>query len=150
MMLAGMLDDLPEIMRHLVSSRRLARRDWDLTIAQVRALHAIEERPGFAMSELAAKLGIGLSAATGLVDRLVQRGLVERAADRMDRRVVRVGISPFGRSARQRFRQQSHRRLESALRGLSSRQLQEIKQGLELLRSALAAAAERQEKGIAR
>jgi DNA-binding MarR family transcriptional regulator len=150
MVLTGMLDDLPEIMRQLVGSRRLARRDWELTIAQVRALHAIGERPGCTMSELAARLGVGLSAATGLVDRLVQRGLVERAADRMDRRVVRVGISAVGRRARQRFRQHSRRRLESALSGLSSRQLQEIKQGLALLRSALAAAAESREKGAVR
>ena len=48
------------------------------------------------MRELAHKLGGSFSNATVLVDRLVDRGLVERLADPQDRRVVLVRTTEGG------------------------------------------------------
>ncbi len=48
------------------------------------------------MRELAHRLGGSFSNATVLVDRLVDRGLVERMADPQDRRVVLVRVADEG------------------------------------------------------
>lgn len=45
------------------------------------------------MSQLADRLGVRASSATELVDRLVERGLVERQHDPRDRRNVTVGLT---------------------------------------------------------
>jgi DNA-binding MarR family transcriptional regulator len=50
------------------------------------------------MSELAKQLGVGESAATAVVDRLVRQGLVLRRDDPSDRRVVRLALSDEGHS----------------------------------------------------
>ncbi len=49
------------------------------------------------MRELARRLGGSFSNATVLVDRLVERGLVERMDDSQDRRVVLVRVTEEGR-----------------------------------------------------
>lgn len=51
------------------------------------------------VSEVAGALGVTLSAATGLVDRLVKAKLATRDRDQRDRRVVWVKITPDGEAA---------------------------------------------------
>ena len=55
----------------------------------------VTERP---FGELAKQLGVGESAATAVVDRLVRQGLVLRRDDPSDRRVVRLALSDEGHS----------------------------------------------------
>ena len=50
------------------------------------------------MSQVAGRLRIGVSAATGLIDRLVEQGLTRREPDPRDRRVVRVACTGEGRA----------------------------------------------------
>lgn len=51
------------------------------------------------VSDVAGHLGVTLSAATGLVDRLVKAKLVTRDRDQQDRRVVWVKVTPEGEAA---------------------------------------------------
>src|SRR4029077_12597747 len=57
---------------------------------QCEALLALVRSDGATMNELASAQGIRMSSCTALVDRLLRNGLVERASDPSDRRVVRV------------------------------------------------------------
>ncbi len=68
-----------------------------VTWAQVRALRTLDAcgRP-VRMSELADRLHIARRSATSVVDELVERDLVERAADPSDRRAVVVGVTAAG------------------------------------------------------
>jgi DNA-binding MarR family transcriptional regulator len=50
------------------------------------------------MSELTSSLGIACSSATGVVDRLVERGLAERTRPDDDRRTVKVALTRRGRN----------------------------------------------------
>jgi DNA-binding MarR family transcriptional regulator len=68
--------------------------DWDMSVAQVRALHALREP--LAMRELAERLYLDPSNLTALVDHLEELGLVERKADAGDRRVKRLVITEKG------------------------------------------------------
>ncbi|MFZ5815124.1 MAG: MarR family winged helix-turn-helix transcriptional regulator [Bacillota bacterium] len=62
-------------------------------------LRALANSGPFQVSEVANQLGVTLSAATGLVDRLVKAKLVTRERDQEDRRVVWVKITPEGEQA---------------------------------------------------
>jgi MarR family transcriptional regulator, organic hydroperoxide resistance regulator len=74
------------------SARRAA--EWDMSVAQVRALYALREP--LSMRELAERLYLDPSNLTALVDRLEELSLVERRADADDRRVKRLVITPKG------------------------------------------------------
>lgn len=51
------------------------------------------------MSDISSHLGLALSSTTGLIDRLVERRIVERARPDSDRRTVRVMLTTRGRKA---------------------------------------------------
>ncbi len=78
-----------------VSARRAA--DYDLSVAQVRALYELREP--LSMRELADRLFLDPSNLTALVDRLEDLDLVERTSDAGDRRVKRLVLTPRGAQA---------------------------------------------------
>ncbi|TJY41356.1 MarR family transcriptional regulator [Cohnella pontilimi] len=55
-----------------------------------------ESDHGIAVSEISAALGVTLPTVTQLVNGLVDQGLIERAADQKDRRVVRLTLTERG------------------------------------------------------
>jgi MarR family transcriptional regulator, organic hydroperoxide resistance regulator len=70
--------------------------ELDLTMQSAHALQVIS-REGITMRALADELSCDASNATGLVDRLEARGLLERRPDADDRRVKRVCLTAAGR-----------------------------------------------------
>lgn len=62
----------------------------DLTMQQVRVLGQIVKKPGIAGHELGELMQISAPTASGLIDRLVEKGLVTRFDDPDDRRVRRL------------------------------------------------------------
>ena len=71
-----------------------AAREFDLLPPHVIALRSLE-RP-IPMGELARMLACDNSNVTGIIDRLEERGLVERRAAKRDRRVKLVALTPEG------------------------------------------------------
>ena len=101
--LMGQAEEIRDILRlqdELVRHRALWNAEpWlelDMSTPQLKALLLISEEEGIRMRELARRLGGSFSNATVLVDRLVERGLVERLADPEDRRVVLVRTADEG------------------------------------------------------
>jgi DNA-binding MarR family transcriptional regulator len=64
-----------------------------LTLPQVKALIHLYNNGERSMSELASGLAVSLPSASELVDRLVDRGLVEKSTDPVDRRRVLVCLT---------------------------------------------------------
>jgi DNA-binding MarR family transcriptional regulator len=62
-------------------------------------LGQLASRQGVTQMELAKILGLSKVAVTGLVDRVVRAGWVERRLDKRDRRVRRLYLTPTARSA---------------------------------------------------
>jgi DNA-binding MarR family transcriptional regulator len=95
-----------------VSVGRLARRlrqqsaEDDLTLSQASVLATLERHGPLAMSEVAAHERISKPSATGIVGRLVDKGLVERAPDPDDARSSIVTITPEGLRLLNRRRRQ--------------------------------------------
>jgi len=68
-----------------------------LSMSQLGALFRLH-RSGFCgVSNIGDHLGVTHAAASQMVDRLVQQGLLERAEDLDDRRVKKITLSPKGR-----------------------------------------------------
>ena len=70
--------------------------DEPLTGVQILTLRNLRRRGPMTMSALAETLGVSLSAANGLIIRLVEMGLVARERDDADRRLVRVSLTDKG------------------------------------------------------
>ena len=88
----------------VLSSRRrcaVARRvhHSGISLGHLQILWILQEHGPLPVSRLADWLGIGAPNATGLLDRMEQRGLVERARDAEDRRVVLARMTDEGRAA---------------------------------------------------
>jgi DNA-binding MarR family transcriptional regulator len=69
----------------------------ELTFGQMRLLFLLDRHGPSPVSRVAEWFGIGLPAASGIVDRVERHGLVERQHRRDDRRVVECGLTDQGR-----------------------------------------------------
>jgi len=68
----------------------------DLTMPQLKTLFLAHAPGGVSHSEIARALDVSLSTVTGIVDRLVEHGLVARHTDPDDRRLSHVVVTPAG------------------------------------------------------
>ncbi len=75
---SAIIDDFRASMGELkcIGSERLVR--LGISMSQLHVMHLLERHGELAMSRLADMLDVSLSAATGLVDRIEERGFVER------------------------------------------------------------------------
>lgn len=87
------------------------------------------------MSDLAEQAQTSTASLTGIVDRLQQRGLVERLRSREDRRVVEVFLTAAGRAELESVHRALVASLEGVLRPLSAQERREL---LRLLRTVTA------------
>lgn len=70
---------------------------FDLTSVQFAALDAVAEQPGIDQASLAATISFDRATIGGVVDRLEQKGLIERAVSPTDRRARLLQLTPAGR-----------------------------------------------------
>jgi DNA-binding MarR family transcriptional regulator len=74
-------------------------KEWlalDLTAGQLRALLLLYTDGALRMSDISSALGVSMATATGVINRMVERGIVVRESDPNDRRIVRCRVSPEG------------------------------------------------------
>jgi len=76
------------------SSERVLRRG--VSVAQLHILNMLQRNGEMPMSRLAELLNVSLSNATGLIDRIEERGFVERTRVPEDRRIVMIRVTPDG------------------------------------------------------
>ena len=105
----------------------------DLTMAQFKALVAIERNSGVAVCELGRELGIGESAASLLVDQLVRRGYAGRTTDAADRRRLHLAPTSRGTKLLGELRQGRRQSLKEWLADLDDDHLDGLARGLSAL-----------------
>lgn len=66
----------------------------DLTFTQIKALSLVWSHAPLKVGALSDRLGVGISAASHLVERLVQLGHVSRTGDPEDRRRAMIALTP--------------------------------------------------------
>ena len=101
---------------------------YDLSLTQLRVLGILRDRR-VRMTRLADYLGLEKSTMTGLVNRAVKRGLLERGPNAHDGRAVDVFLSPRGAALAERFHAEVRRSLSpltSELGPAEQRQVQAL------------------------
>lgn len=93
-----------------------------ITIPQVRALQQVAERKTCAMRMLAMALQLKFSTITGIVDRLVNLGLLKRFNSQTDRRVVLAEITPKGRKILDHVRSEKRKVIARLFQHVSPRE----------------------------
>ncbi|TKC88703.1 winged helix-turn-helix transcriptional regulator [Trinickia terrae] len=84
------------LQRHL---DRQAAEETGISVTHAGALFVLQRQDGALSGEVAAALDIAASAMTGLADRMVKAGLIERCADEADGRLSRLWLTKSGRAA---------------------------------------------------
>ncbi len=100
----------PKIMHYLSAEENRELTGLGITPSQVNALLVLYIHDDLTMGRLSSEIYLAESAATRLVNRLVNLNLVKRRGDDKDRRVVRVTLTSYGRQlSRLVFERRSYR-----------------------------------------
>src|SRR3954453_11059139 len=108
-----------------------------ISMTHLHILWVLEHHGDMAMSRLAELLDVSVSNATGLIDRMEERGLVERVRVPDDRRVVLVRASAEGARQRDEIEALKQDRMRSILGRLAPDQLTRILGAIGDLRGAI-------------
>lgn len=117
------------------SSERLLR--LGVSMAQVHIMFTLQRADEMTMSHLADVLNVSFSNATGLIDRLEERGFIERSRVPSDRRIVLVGLTPAGEAMLEEVDALSADLLRSVLGRLPASQLGAVAHAISALREAV-------------
>jgi len=120
-------------------SERLVR--LGISMAQLNITYTLQRNGEMTMSHLADVLGVSLSNATGLVDRMEERGFVERTRVPEDRRIVLVRVTADGTRMLQENDALSDELMRDVLDRLDPAELPVVAHAIAEVRSALEATA---------
>ncbi len=87
----------PKLMHYLSAEESRELTGLGITPSQINALLVLYFHDDLTMGKLSSEIYLAESAATRLVNRLVNLNLVKRRGDEKDRRVVRVALTSYGR-----------------------------------------------------
>ncbi len=110
--------ELERIVRHQRRGMVRDRHRLPMSLAHLHTLMVLDADGAVPMNRLAEGLACSMPNATGIIDRMEERGLVERLRDELDRRLVLVRITQAGCSALGEFemvRQHHMRRILAAM-----------------------------------
>lgn len=105
----------------------------DLTMAQFKSVLLLVFTGGMTSRGLADQLGVGPSAVTQLVDRLVDQKLAIREPDESDRRVTWIRPTTKAKTLQDDLMQTSRPRLAEVLQGLNPKEMAMVRQAMTLL-----------------
>ena len=123
----------------LLSNERVLK--LGLSMAQLNILYTLKRCGEMPMSRLAEMLNVSLSNATGLIDRIEERGLVERTRVPEDRRIVLIRVTPAGEQMLRELDVLSDDLLRSVLGRLTRTELTAVGSAFRSIRDALTEAA---------
>ena len=114
----------------------------DLTMQQVRVLGCVVKEPGLSGHELGARIGVSAPTASGLVERLVDKGLISRSDDPDDRRVRRLRPTEDGMAVIRQMDSMFSRSMQVVVEHLSLEEIELLRKGAEAMLAALDRAAQ--------
>jgi MarR family transcriptional regulator, organic hydroperoxide resistance regulator len=101
--------------------------DFNLSFPQFKMLHMLNATGTHTVSQLAEALGITSAAITGITDRLVTEGFVNRERGENDRRVVNISITDQGREIISQVTERQKEMLEGIFDQLHEEDLQHLR-----------------------
>nr|WP_199308946.1 MarR family transcriptional regulator [Nodosilinea sp. FACHB-13] len=106
-----------------------------LSLSQLRVLYFLRRRSQASLSEVADYLDVTRPTMSAMVERLVQRGLVNRVSDPVERRRIILTLTAEGAAEMERVYDATLQTVAHRLKSLSESQLQQVRAGLEILSS---------------
>ncbi len=108
-------------------------RDKGLTMGQFGALMHIHQTKGCGVSDIGSDLGVTNSAASQMMERLVQLQLVTRSEDPNDRRSKHIVLTDKGRQILHEGLLANHKWLEELAASMTSSEQELVRQAIEIL-----------------
>ncbi len=105
----------------------------ELTMSQLKVLLWLHSRGVSRVSEVASALGTSQAVASGVLDRLVHHGLVERMGDPADRRVVLCNLSTEGKALAHRLWQSSIEQSRALLEMMTVEELRSVRDAVDMI-----------------
>ncbi len=109
-----------------------------LSLIHLQVLTTLEASGPLSMGHLAEALDVSVASATGIVNRMEERGLIERRHDTADRRVVEVHVTDAGRDVFRTMDAQHRTHIAAVLERLTDDELASLLVGLRATRAARA------------
>jgi len=109
----------------------------DMSMSHFHLMSMLDRHGSMTMSRIAELLGVSVSNATGLIDRIEERGLVERTRVPEDRRVVHVQLTDMGRQTLHEVELFKEDMIHGILNRLDERQLRRVALAMSDLRAAV-------------
>lgn len=113
-------------------------RPYELTRVSWMAIGIVDQNDRLTQSELAARLELGTAATGKLVDRLEERGLVQRHDDPDDRRANLLSVTPEARELLERLKTVGEGLREEVLQDLGEAERQRLQRSLQKIKARLA------------
>jgi DNA-binding MarR family transcriptional regulator len=107
-----------------------------LSLIHLNVMSVLDTDGAVPMGRLADALDVSQASATGIVDRMEQRGLIARQRDAEDRRVTRVALTDEGRALISNFAVERRERLSALLDELTDTELSGFLAGARAMRMA--------------
>jgi len=105
--------------------------EFELSFSQMKALHYLHEQTDLSVKSLGEALGLSLGAMSRAADELVQRGLMDRTEDAVDRRIKRLRLTPEGRELVQKMRELRMAGFEQFVATLAPKERAQLAKALE-------------------
>ena len=131
------IEEMIELQRRVDRDRRQYELDaWmhlNLSIGQLKSLFFISNRGTTSLSKLAAALGVTPTNTTGIVDRLLKRGLITRTDSPDDRRVLLLRTTLRGEELIAQLRQKRKERMAELFNRLTDEEATQVRDALKTL-----------------
>jgi len=128
----AVVETVPMVMRFIRAEMRRHRASV-LSVPQLRALAFLDRNTGACLFHVADHLGVTRPTASVIVDRLVRRGLLHRAADPRERRRIVLTLTPRGTRLLEQARSATRSWMADVLSSLPRTTLRRIEEGISLL-----------------
>jgi len=128
------------LMHRMVSTHAPQFLEVGLTMSQAKLLYLVQAQPNVRSSALASGLAVSLSTVSGVVDRLVDLGMLTRHDDPADRRQVVIRITEEGVAHLERLRELNAGELRALLARVDVADMPVIERALDVLAAAAASA----------
>jgi DNA-binding MarR family transcriptional regulator len=117
-----------------------------LSILQIYTLMYLYHEQEVKISDIGVLMDVGKAAASQLVDRMVDQGLVERVEDPSDRRAKKLKLTPKSLAIIEKGQAAQREHMETVMHNLSPEQLKVVQQAFKYLVDAMHTAHKKSEK----
>jgi len=107
--------------------------DSGFTFPQLSVISILVKNGEQKVSDISEKIGLSDSTVSGILDRLEQKGIIERKRKKEDRRVVQICLSKGSQKICQEFHRKRDEYFAHLLKKLSVQEISDIIKGLKIL-----------------